>query len=115
MGAREPRDGRGVLELLLPRVAGAEELLPVAAHARLLLHLGEAREVRVGHQLVWHRTTGLHEDQSQFLQARVAVQLRQAAPPVICTKILARQGKFAEVVLQQQPRALGIRALGKQF
>ena len=78
----------------------------------LLGLLGPGKTVEAGVRLQFrrHGTLGAQEQERQFLQARLALGVQQARPPVRIGKIPARKRKFFEIILQHQPRALRIGA-----
>ena len=53
------------------------------------------------------------EQESEFFKAGAVVRGQQAGPPVRGGKIFAREGKFFEIIFQQQPRTLRVRAGGE--
>ena len=75
-----------------------------------LLDLRKAASTGVREQFGRQWAAGAQEEQRQFLQARLALRRNQTRPPVLAIEIFARKGQLFKVILQQQPRALRIRA-----
>ena len=75
-----------------------------------LLGLGKTVEAGVRLQFRRHGTLGAQKQKRQFLQARLALGVQQARPPVRVGKIPARERELFEIILEQQPRALRIGA-----
>lgn len=78
-----------------------------------LLGLGKTVGTRVGRKLRRHGTLRAQEKKGQLFKPRLAGHLQQARPPVRIGKILPRQQQFFEIILEQEPRALRIRTVGK--
>ena len=92
-----------------PRLQLADKLLLL----RGVLHLGEPVEVGVSAQLRRQRPLRPQKKERHLLQPPPALRRQQPRPPIRAWKILARERELLEVVLQQQPRPLGIRASGE--
>ena len=78
-----------------------------------LLGLGKTVEAGVRLQFGRHGALGPQKQKGEFFQARLALGIQQTRPPVRVGKILARKREFFEIILQQQPRTLRIRAGGE--
>ncbi len=78
----------------------------------LLDFLGPGKAVEAGVRLQFRRdgAFGAEEKKRELFQARLAGRVQQARPPVRVGEILAREQQLLEIILQQQPRALRIRA-----
>ena len=74
----------------------------------LLGLLGPGKTVGAGVRLQFrrHGPLGAEKKKREFLQARLALRVQQARPPVRVRKIAARERQFFKIILQQQPRAL---------
>ena len=80
-----------------------------------LFELGQAGQVRVGGHFGRQRPAGAQEQQRGFLNAGATLRGQQPRPPVGAGKILARERELAEVILEQQPGALRIGAVGEHL
>ena len=78
-----------------------------------LLDFREARRVGVREQLGREGAAGAEEQNGGFLKALLAPGGKDARPPVMAGKILARKGELLKIILQQEPGALGVVAVGK--
>ena len=78
-----------------------------------LLQFGKARDVGVRDQFRRKRTRGAEEEDGDFFEARFSGGGHQPRPPVLSAKVFSRQCELLEIILQQQPRALGVRAGGE--
>ena len=81
----------------------------------LLGFLGLGKTVGAGMRLQFgrHGTFGAEKQKREFLQPRLALGIQQPRPPVRVGKIAARERQFFKIILEQQPRALRIRARRK--
>ena len=78
-----------------------------------LLQFGEAGDVGVGRQFDGQGAVGPQEQDGHLLEAGLPLRRHQTRPPVRPAKVFSRKGKLLEIILQQQPAALGIGAGGK--
>ena len=76
----------------------------------LFVLLGPGKTVGAGMHLQFrrHGTFGAQKQKCQLLQPRPALGVQQPRPPVRVGKILPGQRKSFEIILEQQPRTLGI-------
>jgi hypothetical protein len=83
----------------------------------LLGLLGPGKTVGAGVHLQFgrHGTFGAQKQKRQFLQARLALGVQQARPPVGVGKIAARERQLFKIILERQPRALRIGARRENF
>ena len=78
-----------------------------------LLDFGKSGRVGVRKQLGGERTAGAQKQDGRFFQALFAPGREHARPPIVAGEILARQGKLLKIILQQQPGALRVVAVGE--
>ena len=83
----------------------------------LLGLLGPGKTVGAGMHLQFgrHGTFGAEKQKREFLQARLALGVQQARPPVRVGEIAARERQFFKIILERQPRALRIGARRERF
>ncbi len=90
------------------------QLLHQLALLLRLLDLGEARVIGELLQLLRQRASGAEEQDGQFLEPGTALGVHHARPPFVRAKVLAREVQLLEVILEQQPGALRVRAGGEE-
>ena len=117
--ANDPQNRPGRIEM---RGRGRKKPLLELRHQPLLLlrflDFREMIQIGVGQQFRRQRTVRAQKEKGQLFQAGFAEGTHQARPPIFAGKIFARERKFLEIILEQKPRALGIRAireLGEDF
>ena len=106
-GPRRVEVRRGLREK--PGLQVADQLLL----PRRLLEALEPVAVGVDTQFRGHRPPRAQKQERQLLQALRPLHRQQARPPVGVGEILARQAELFEVILEQEPRPLRIRAAGE--
>ena len=77
------------------------------------LHGGKTHGIRLRLKLGRQRTLCTKEKERDFFKAIFPARVDQARPPVVAGKIFAREGKFFEIILEQEPRTLLVRAGGE--
>jgi hypothetical protein len=71
-----------------------------------LLNFSEMVQVGMREQFRGQRTVRPQEEEGELLEPRLALRREKARPPVIAGKILPRERKLFEIILQQKPCAL---------
>jgi hypothetical protein len=82
------------------------------------LDLGKMVEIGVRKEFGGERAAGTNEEEGELLEAFFVEDGHQLRPPVVAVEIAAGKGEFFEIILEQQPGALGIGAggeLGEDF
>jgi len=83
-----------------------------------LLDLGEVVEIGVRQKLGRQGAVDAQKQEGELFQARLALFRQQTRPPILAGKVLPGEREFFKIILQQEPRALGVRAdreLGEDF
>jgi hypothetical protein len=114
--ARQAQTGAGAIEV---RGGGREQPLLELLHELLFLFefrdFGEPIQVGVREQFGGKRPVGAEEEQGGFFEAFFSLRREHAGPPVLAGKIFAGEGELFKIILEQQPGALGIGAMGEHI
>ena len=80
-----------------------------------VLDFTKPRHIGMRLEFSWHRALCAQEKDGRFLKSFFSARSHQTRPPVWRHKILPSEREFFEVILQQEPGALRIGAIGKNI